>query len=106
VTLAELASRLHEVSDDLTIYVKHGPRADGSSEVVLVLEPEDATEGDGSPDGPPPGFDYLLEVDLAKEVVEVWSAWRNGRTPTPEQAAQAIAYYAVNDAPEPLPGWE
>ena len=41
---------------------------------------------------------YLLEVFLAKEVVEVWSKWRNGRNPTALDKCAAVIYYAENDA--------
>lgn len=52
------------------------------------------TEGDGAP----AGYEYLLEVDLVLEVLEVWSAWRGGLHPTPEEAADAVIYYAECDA--------
>jgi hypothetical protein len=41
---------------------------------------------------------YLLEVSLAREVLEVWTAWRDGRRPTISEACEAIIYYASNDA--------
>ena len=40
------------------------------------------------------GFDYLLEVDLVLDVLETWSWWRGGQTPT----AEAIIHYAETDA--------
>jgi hypothetical protein len=42
--------------------------------------------GDDVPDGvvTESGYHYLLEVFLAREAIEVWSAWRGGTTPTPE----------------------
>jgi hypothetical protein len=48
------------------------------------------------------GLAYLLEVSLAREVLDVWARWRNGREPTPEEAAGAIIYYAQHDAYEPI----
>ena len=51
-------------------------------------------------------YAYLLEVDLAVEVIEVWSEWRGGVVPTQMQAAQAVIHYAEHDAYEPLDdGW-
>lgn len=49
-----------------------------------------------------PDHAYLLEADLAQEVVEVWSAWRDGATPTTEEATLAIIYYAEHDAYQPV----
>jgi hypothetical protein len=46
--------------------------------------------------------DDLLEVDLAREVVKVWSAWRGGMTPTLETATLAVVYYGEHDAYQPL----
>jgi hypothetical protein len=49
-----------------------------------------------------PDHRYLLEVDLAREVIEVWSDWRGGAQPTPAQAAQAVIHYAEHDAHQPV----
>ena len=51
---------------------------------------------------PPGGLAYLLEVAVAHDVLRVWSSWRDGRQPTPEQAANAIIYYAQQDAYQPV----
>jgi hypothetical protein len=48
------------------------------------------------------GHHYLLEVALALEAVEVWSEWRDGAVPTPEQATAAVIHYAEHDAYEPV----
>jgi hypothetical protein len=64
---------------------------------VAALEPRD-----GSAPPLPAGVDDVLEVFIAKEVVEVWSQWRGGRRPTPAEALGAILYYAKHDAFQPL----
>jgi len=48
------------------------------------------------------GHRYLLEVDLANDVIEVWRAWRAGSMPTPEEATMAVIYYAQYDAYQPV----
>lgn len=53
-------------------------------------------------DEPIDGMAYLLEVDLALQVLQVWSAWRNGVQSNEFQQCQAIIYYAQHDAYEPL----
>ena len=50
------------------------------------------------------GLAYLLEVDLVHDVAEVWSTWRDGRRPTPEQLTEAVIHYAEHDAYLPADG--
>jgi hypothetical protein len=45
-----------------------------------------------------PGFHLLLDVSIAREVLEVWSAWRDGQVPDADEAAAAVIHYAENDA--------
>jgi hypothetical protein len=45
---------------------------------------------------------YLLEVALAQEVLEVWSAWRNGKVPTFAESVEAVVHYAEHDAYLPV----
>jgi hypothetical protein len=60
--------------------------------------------GDAVPEGviTSSGHRYLLEVDLAIEAVEVWSEWRAGAIPTPEEATNAVIYYGEHDAYQPV----
>jgi hypothetical protein len=100
-SLLEVISRLTDipggdgVSGGPTIYARLSwtPAAD-----ALVLRGEELPDGVATDFG----YRYLLEVNLAIEVVEVWSAWRNGATPTPEEATQAVIHYAENDAYLPV----
>jgi hypothetical protein len=95
-TLNLLVRELDHVDDDLTIYTEGGSCAGPDAPAVAALEPEDGTVPQLAD-----GLDYLLEVFIAKEVVEVWSQWRGGRRPTPAEALRAIVYYAKHDAFEP-----
>jgi len=45
---------------------------------------------------------YLMSVQTLREVVEVWSAWRDGAIPAVEQAAEAAVYYADHDCYLPV----
>ena len=45
---------------------------------------------------------YLLEVRLAKDVLRVWSEWRDGAAPSAEDRVEAVTYYARNDAYIPV----
>ena len=53
---------------------------------------------DGSSPSSAVGPRYLLEVRLAREAVEVWLAWRPGRTPSLEDKLEAVTFYAEHDA--------
>jgi hypothetical protein len=77
-----------------TIYVRTPwtPLAD-----ALILHGDDVPDGVATASG----HRYLLEVDIALDVLEVWSAWRDGRTPTAEEATLAVIYYGEHDAYQP-----
>ena len=90
-TLLEVISALASADPEATIYAAV-PVAPHSAAMVCV-EPEDG--------GSPTGFSYLLEVDLARNVLDVWARWRDGKEPTPEEATRAIIHYAEHDAYEP-----
>ena len=77
-----------------SIFVKR-PITHQSDAIVLA---EEVIDG-GAPSSP--GYSYLLGVDIAKQVLDVWSSWRDGVTPTRAEAADAIIYYAANDAYQP-----
>ncbi len=44
-----------------------------------------------------PSYAYLLEVELATEVLTTWTSRRSGSVPSPEQAAEAVIHYAAHD---------
>ncbi|GAA1843915.1 hypothetical protein [Asanoa iriomotensis] len=100
-TLLDVISHLDDIpsgdgySPGPTIYARR-PWKPSSDALVLT--------GDDVPDGvtTESGHDYLLEVDLALEAVEVWSEWRDGATPTAEDATFAVLYYGEHDAYQPL----
>ena len=98
-TLRDVARKLGhldiEEDDDLAERTLYAERPWTPDSRVVVLE------GQGVSPTEHPGFDYLLEVDLAVEVLEVWSERQSGRLPTPDEAALAIIHYAQNDAFQP-----
>ena len=84
-----------ELDDGLTVYAPAGAAV--SPETLVYLVDEDAEE-------PPAGWEYVLELSLMKNVVKVWSAWRDGTVPTVPQACEAVLHYAKHDAYLPVPG--
>ena len=90
--LGDVLGDLDKIDDDeATIFVKDGSVDESTESLVLA-------EGDE----PPPGFKYLLEVYLAKEVIEVWSKWRGGKRPSLTERIAAVAHYASHDAYLPV----
>jgi hypothetical protein len=45
---------------------------------------------------------YVLEVAIAQQVLDVWSLWRDGRLPSRAEAVDAVIYFALNDAYQPI----
>ena len=100
MTLLDVAERLDEFDDAHTIFAKRSPGWSATSEaVVCPTDPDD-------PSNPPEalGFDYFLEIDLAKDTVRVWSEWRSNKQPTTSQKLDAMLYYAEYDAWMPIDG--
>src|SRR5215831_12940529 len=52
-------------------------------------------------DNAPDGFEYMLEVELAQDAIEVWSLWREDQVPTTAEACGAVIWYAEHDAYQP-----
>jgi hypothetical protein len=96
MTLGTLIERLDDLDGEHTIYAVRGPDRDASSPAVAALEPDDGSLPAGAE-----GMAYVLEVADAREVLDVWSQWRDGREPTPDERVCAILYYARNDAHVP-----
>jgi hypothetical protein len=84
-SLVEVLDRLDEVPDDATLHATK-PWSPASPTSV------------SDDDSPPTGFAYLLEAGLAREVIAVWSRWRDGAQPTDQQKCEAVLYYATHDA--------
>jgi hypothetical protein len=87
-TLRDIVNALDELDEDATIYT------DGRSPAAqaLVLDPREASKAKDA------GLRYFLEVALARDAVDVWSAWRAGAEPTVDDKLLAISYYAEHDA--------
>ena len=93
MTLIELIDQLDSIDDDLAIYAVKNPDWSADSLAVVCPEPEDGSVPDEAR-----GMSYLLEVFLAKEVIEDWGEGRGGRGATAQDQCEAIIYYAENDA--------
>ena len=98
-SLIEVIDRLDEVDasdrfDPPCIYAEGGPDAAPGARALVC--PGDEKGSFVCPQDP--ALSYVLEVDLAKECVAVWSQWRGGRRPTPQDKFAAVMHYSRQDA--------
>jgi len=69
--LVDVMSALATADPEATIYV--ATPAGPQSKAIVRVEPEEGRDQ--------AGLTYLLEVSLARDVLQVWTSWRNGRQP-------------------------
>jgi hypothetical protein len=92
MTLRELLEKLDDLNDNSTIYAETNPNWSDNSHTVVCLQSENGEVIDA-----PKDLSYFLEVDIAKDVIEVWTKW-NCRKPSTAEKCTAVIYYAENDA--------
>jgi hypothetical protein len=90
--LREVIDNLEQFDDDLVVFVSTESVWNPDSEAVLIPSPNLAERT-----GQLPRFSYFLEVEIAKDVLDVWRKWRNNREPTGEERLEAVLFYAEND---------
>jgi hypothetical protein len=90
--LIELINQIDSIDDNLIIFVSENMEFDEN--INAVAAPNYQLEGGGKPKG----MVYLLEVNLAKEAIEVWKDWRSGKEPTDKDKCQAVIHYAIYDS--------
>ena len=91
-TLRDVVGALDALDEEAVIYT------DGTSPAAqAVVMPEG-----GAAEAKAAGVRYFLEVALARDAVDVWSAWRDGAEATVDDKLMAISYYATNDAYLPV----
>jgi hypothetical protein len=101
MTLREVIEKLNQFHDNDTIFAQ---RVDGgfpstSPAAVFTISDDDLSMKTGEiASRECPGLSYMLEVSIAKEVLEAWSKQRDGRIPTTDEALHAVAHYAEYDA--------
>ena len=93
VPLGRIIGGIEEFDEELVVYAPVVIPV--SPETAVYLVNEELVE-------PPPGTEYVLEISLMKNVIKVWSAWRNGAVPSIPQACEAVLHYAEHDAYLPV----
>jgi len=89
--LRDVIARLADLDEYATLFASlpWGPDSDATCAAEGTLEAGAALAS---------GQVYLLEVSLARDVIETWAAWRNGRSPNADEAVAAVIHYAQTDA--------
>lgn len=93
MTLREIINDIEHISDDLAIFASKNDDWSLDLSAALVLTSDMERIGDKLE-----GLSYFLEVEIAKEVLNVWKEWRNGREPSEDERIKALLYYANYDA--------
>jgi hypothetical protein len=91
--LLDIIKSIQDFDDEQIVFVKSKDNwHTGSDALVLQFEDDETVRleiGD---------LYYFLEVDLIKEVMEVWSQWNNNKKSSLNEICEAVIYYAVNDS--------
>ncbi len=95
--LKEVIERLDDLDDSLYIYIEPGNLSLETKAALISMEAVEENKIQ-----PPMGMEYLLEIDIAKDVVRAWSFHRGGKVPSLDDKVTAIFYYAEHDAYLPV----
>lgn len=96
--LGTLVERLDEFDDGDAIYIIYACEPwTGDSDAMVVLAPESDEESVPDHEAIAAGMTYFLEVFIAREVVEGWTASLDEK-PTLAATCQRLIEYAINDA--------
>jgi hypothetical protein len=92
-SLGSVLEDIDSVDEDLVLFTRGEEPVTCDTPAVLVEDEDDA----------PADSRYLLEVFLIKDVLSVWSQWRQGAEPTLQDKSAAVLHYATHDAYLPVP---
>ena len=102
-TLFELIERLDEFEDDarfhlLVVYAQGGSAAGRNSPALIC------PRGEGGDLKCPldASLTEVVSVEQARDAIGVWSEWRRGLTPTPEERFRTVMFFSQNGAYLPL----
>jgi hypothetical protein len=101
--LFELIQRLDEFEDNdrlhpLVIYAQNGADAGRKSPALICQR----SEGGSLTCPLDPSLSEVLSVEKARDAIEVWSAWRGGLAPSPEDRFRTVMFFSQHGAYFPL----
>lgn len=93
MTLGDILNSIDTFSDDLVIFAfRNGSWNLEASAALIPLEELENSSSEHA------DLTYFLEVQIAKDIIDTWRTWRNGKEPSLIERAEAILYYVENDA--------
>ena len=92
MTLREFIRGIELMEDGPVIYASKNGEWNLDAKVMILHGEPDTLENKSE------GLTYFLEIEIAKEVLKVWRAWRNEREPNEAERIEAILHYADFDA--------
>jgi hypothetical protein len=96
-TYREAIEQLDLLDKDHTLWVASRSNIGDTTPCVVGYESDDGARPEAAAN-----MDYLLEVIIASEVLEVWARWRGVCNLSIEERMRIVAHYAEWDAlPEP-----
>ena len=97
MTLRQVVQRLDSYNDELMIWARVQTKDDLTPDTEAVVAP---ARQDDSTWWEERGLSYVLEVDVAKEAIEVWRQDRDGAEHRPRSAARRSS-----TTPSTTPSW-
>lgn len=91
--LGSILERLDEFADEDAIYISRESPVNAETNATVST-----IDDDGAPLVAMESMTYLLEISIARDVLQVWSEWRGGRNPSIHEKVAAVVYYADTDA--------
>jgi hypothetical protein len=102
-SLFELIQRLDEFENSecfhpLVIYAQNGVDAERNSPALICPR----SEGGSLACSFDTSLSEVLSVEQARDAIAVWSAWRSGLTPSPEDRFRTVIFFSRHGAYFPL----
>jgi len=102
-TLFELIQRLEEFDDSersypLVIYAQQGANAERKSPALVCPRNEEG----GRICPLDSSLSVVVSVQQTSEAIDIWSSWRRGLTPSPEERFRTVMFFALHGAFLPL----
>ena len=92
VTLKEIVEDVDQLGDDGTVYLYEKWTVNSKGFMITASDDDEELPMEYKL------AKYFLEVDLIKDVIEVFNEWHEKHTTNIKKVCEAVIYYAVNDA--------
>ena len=91
--LIDVVDNINQMDENSVIFIAENDLVNEDTNATII--PDSLLPGNGRA---PEGLKYLLEVNLVKELIDVWRNWRSGKEPTRKEKYLAFVYFIEHDA--------